>query len=118
MLPVWATLKAFLAMQGIEGDDCVLGDAQFGEQRLGGGDLAGFLADLDMSEHQLGVGGEGAEHMSRGAVMEPVETAAQGLAVERNAGRAGLGPGRLQQCRVASECGLHRARVEPLEAIP
>ena len=40
-------------MQGIQGDECVLGDAQFGEQRLGGGDLAGFLADLDMSEHQL-----------------------------------------------------------------
>ncbi|WP_161884579.1 hypothetical protein, partial [Deinococcus alpinitundrae] len=79
MLPVWATLKAFLAMQGIEGDDCVLGDAHFGEQRLGGRDLAGFLTDVDMCEHQLGVGGEGAEHMSRGAVMEPVETAAQGL---------------------------------------
>ena len=49
MLPVWATLKAFLAVQGIQGDECVLGDAQFGEQRLGGGDLAGFLADLGLS---------------------------------------------------------------------
>ena len=116
-MPVWATLKAFLAMQGIEGDDCVLGDAHFGEQRLGGRDLAGFLTDVDMSEHQPGVGGEGAEHMSRGAVMEPVETAAQGLAVEGDAGRAGLGPGRLQLCRMASERGLHRGRIEPLEDV-
>ena len=70
-----------------------------------------------MSEHQLGVGGEGAEHMSRGAVMEPVETAAQGLAVEGDAGRAGLGPCRLQLCRMASERGLHRGRIEPLEDV-
>ena len=70
-----------------------------------------------MGEHEPGVGGEGAEHMSRGAVVEPVEAAAQGLAVEGDAGRPGLDPGRLQQCRMASERGLNRSRIEPLEDV-
>ena len=104
-------------MQGIGGDDCVLSDAQLGEQRPGGRDLVRFLTDPDMGEHSPGVGGEGAEQMSRGAIMEPVETTAPGLAVEGDAGRTGLGLGRLQPCRVAPERGLRRARIEPLEDV-
>jgi hypothetical protein len=74
-------------VQGIERDQPA-SQAEFGEQRLGGRDLVGFLVDLAVRQHQRGVGGEHAEQVRGGAIAEPVEAAAQGLAVDRQAAPA------------------------------
>jgi hypothetical protein len=81
-------------MQRIEGDNGALGDAEFGEQGLRRRDLVGLLGDVDMGEHEGGMGGERTQYLRRGVVIEVVEAAAQRLAIQRDAAlselRAGL----------------------------
>src|SRR5215218_2044668 len=103
-----------LAMQGIERDQ-VTGEAELGEQRLGGRDLVRLVVNVAVRQHQRGVGGEDAEHWRGGAVAELVEAAAQRLAIDRQAGRTRLGAGRLQQAGMAAEDGLEGAAVEALQ---
>ena len=74
-----------MTVQRIEGDHGAGGDAEFGQQRLRCRDLVGFLGDVDMGEHERGVGGERAEHLGGGAVVEVIEAAPQRLAVQRDA---------------------------------
>jgi len=104
-------------VQSIEGEDGVLTDAEFGKQRLCRGDLIGFCIDIEVRQHELGVGGKSAEHVSGGSIVELVEAAAQSLAVQRDA--AGTGPGvrRVQQPRVPTKDRLHSDRIEPLEDV-
>jgi hypothetical protein len=45
-------------MQCIEGDNGGLGDAELGEQGLRRRDLVGLPGDVDMGEHEGGIGGE------------------------------------------------------------
>src|SRR6059058_2137911 len=85
-----------LAMQGIERDQ-VASEAELAEQRLGGRDLVGLFVNVAVRQHQRGVGGEDTEHLRGGAVAELVEAAAQRLAIDRQAGCARLGAGRLNR---------------------
>ena len=101
-------------MQGIERDQPA-SQAEFGEQRLGGRDLVGFLVDLAV--HQRSVGGEHAEQVRGGSVTERVEAAAQGLAVDRQTTPARLGVGRLQQLGVATEGCFYRVAVQALQNV-
>ena len=89
-----AALNVFLAVQCIEGDDGASRDAEFGKKRLRRQDLVGLLGDFDMSEHEGGVGGERAQHLGGGAVMDVVDTAAERLAVQRDAALSGQTLGR------------------------
>jgi hypothetical protein len=60
-------------VQCIERDDGSICDAKFGQQRLRCRDLVGFLGDVDMGEHEGGVGGERAQHLGGSPVTEVVE---------------------------------------------
>jgi hypothetical protein len=57
-------------------------EAQRRNHLLGGGDLVALLGNRQMAENDLSIGGKGAQHMRRLAVVESVEAAAQGLAVD------------------------------------
>jgi hypothetical protein len=70
-------------MHGVAGND-VAGHVKFLQQLLNGRNLVGFLVDLDVRQHQGGVGREGAQHLSRFGVVEVVEAATKRLAVERD----------------------------------
>ena len=104
-------------MDGIEGDDDALLDAEFGQKRLRRRDFVGFLGDVDMGEDEGGFGGEGAQDLGGGAVVEIVEAAAQHLAVERDAAPSGRTARRLKPRGMAAEYRLDRSRIEPLEDI-
>jgi len=80
-------------------------------------DLVGLLGDVDVRKHERGVGGERAEHLRRGAVVELVKAAAQRLAIESDAAVPWRGARRLQQGGMAAEGRLHPGRVEPLEDV-
>ena len=71
-------------MQSVQGDDAVR-DVEFLEQPLRGGDLVGFLRDIEVRQDQAGFGVECVQQLGRLAVAEIVETAPQRLAVERDA---------------------------------
>src|SRR5208337_3749442 len=81
-----AAANVFLTVQSVKGDDAV-GDVEFANQPLRGGDLVGLFLGIECVQ-QLG----------RLAVAEIVETAPQRLAVERDGA-----PGRIG--RVASQTG-------------
>jgi hypothetical protein len=118
-------------VQGIERDQMAC-EAKLGEQRLGGGDLVRLLGDVAVRQHQRGVCGEDAEQLRGGAVAELIEAAAQGLAIDGQAGparlgatrlgatRAGagrLGAGRLQQAGMTAKGDLQRAAIEALKDV-
>jgi hypothetical protein len=104
-------------VQRIERDDGAGGNAEFRQQRLRRRDLVGLLCDVDMGEHEGGVGGERAQHLRRGAVVEVVEAATQRLAIQCDRARSGCCTCGLQQGRVATEHRLHIDRIEPLEDV-
>jgi hypothetical protein len=111
-----ATSNVFLTVQRIERDE-MAGDAELSEQGLHGRDLVGFVGNVDMGKHKGGVGGECAEHLGGGAVIEVVEAAAQRLAIEGNAGLSGPCACGLQKGGMAAEDLLDRIRVEPLKNV-
>ena len=85
-------------------------------------DLVGLLGDVDVGEHQRGVGGERAQHLSGGAVVEPVKPLGSTLPRSVLPSRAmlpcpGVAARRLQQRGMAAESSLHPGRVEPLEDV-
>ena len=98
-------------MHRIERDDGAGGDAEFSQQHLGCWNLVGFLGDVDMSEHEGGVGGKGAEHLSGSPIAEVVEAATQCLAIQRDAAPLGRGVRCLQLCGMAPE---DRSQCEPM----
>jgi len=112
-----AASNVFLAVQRVERDDGAGGEAQFGQQGLRRRDLVGPFGDVDVGEHQRGVGGGRAQHLGGCAVMELVETAAQRLAIESDAALSRRGARRPQQGGMAAEGRLHPGRVEPLEDV-
>lgn len=93
------------------------GDAELSEQGLHGRDLVGFVGNVDMGKHKSGVGGECAEHLGGGAVIEVVEATAQRLAIEGNAGLSRPRACGLQKGGMAAEDLLDRIRVEPLKNV-
>ena len=104
-------------MQRIERDQGAGGDTEFGEQRLRGWDFVGFRVDVDVGEHQSSVGGERAQHLGSGAIMERVEAAAQRFAIQRDAAAFTAAAGCLQQGGMAAERPLHRCRIKPLQDV-
>jgi hypothetical protein len=103
-------------VQRIERNE-MTGNAELSEQGLHGRDLIGFVANVDMGEHERGVGGERAEHLGGGAVIEVVEAAPKRLAIEGNAGLSGPCACGLQKGGMAAEDVLDRVRVEPLKNV-
>src|SRR3954468_15148430 len=71
-----------------------------------------------MGEHEGRIGGERAEHLDGGTVVEVVEATAKRFAIQRNAALPGRGAGGLQQGGVAAERHLHGGGIEALENIP
>jgi len=104
-------------VQRIERDGGAAADAEFGQQRLRRRDLVGLFGDVDMSEHESGVGGKSAQQLGGGTVAEVIEAAAQRLAIEGDAALAGCPVRRLQKGGMAAERRLHRGRIEPLENV-
>lgn len=104
-------------MHRIERDDGAVSDTEFGEQGLSRRNLVGLLGDVDMCEHEGGVGGECAEHLGGGAVVEVVEAAAQRLTVQRDAAVSRRRACRLQQSGMAAEDRFHIGRIEPFEDV-
>ena len=78
-----AASNVFLTVHGVGGEQHA-GEAEVADHLLGGRNFVGFVVDLGMGEHDSGVGGEGGQGLSRLAVVDVVETAAQNLAVERD----------------------------------
>src|SRR5689334_3861355 len=72
-----------LAMERIEGDGGVC-ERQFVQQLLGGGDLVGFLVDINMRQDQASLGIECVQQLGSFAVSEMVETAPERLAIQRD----------------------------------
>src|ERR1700687_4321501 len=70
-----------------------------------------------MRQYQCRNGRESTQHLGGGTVTKVVETAAQGLAIQRNAGLLGGCARRLKQCGMATKTGLYRSWIEPLEDI-
>ena len=62
-------------MQCIHGDHA-RGQPEFAEQALDGRDLVGLVVDLEMAQHQGGIGGEGADQVGRPGVGKIIEAAA------------------------------------------
>jgi hypothetical protein len=70
-------------MQRIEGDGAV-GDLEFAEQLLRGGDLVGLLVDVDMRQDHAGFGVERVQQSGCIAVGEIVEASPEHLAIKRD----------------------------------
>jgi len=112
-----ARSNSFLAVQRVQGDDGAWRQAEFGQQRLGCGNFVGLRGDVDMGQDQGGVGGQRAEDLDCGPVVEPVEAAPKRLAVERDAALARLGAGGVELGGMAAEHRFHRRGVEALEDV-
>ena len=103
-------------MQGVKGDDAV-GDVEFAEQPLRGGDLVGLFLDIDVRQDQAGFGIECVQQLGRLAIAEIVEAAPQRLAVERDTASRRIGRLTRQTGGVAAENLLDSLRVEALEDV-
>jgi len=112
-----ATSNSFLAVQGIEGDDGAGANAAFGQQHLCRRNFVGLVGNVDVGEHEGGIGGERAQHLGGCAVAEAIEAATQGLAVKGDATLPWHGPPRLQLDCMAAESGLHVSRIKSLKGV-
>lgn len=105
-------------MHGIEGEQAP-GQAEGGDQILGGGDFVALIVDRQVAENDLVIAGECAQHMGRLAVVEGIKAAAQRLAVNGHASRLGRVPLVVRRCRqssrVLAEHGLDRGRVQAVD---
>src|SRR5271168_1031374 len=70
-----------------------------------------------MRQYQRRIGREGTQHLGGGTVPKVVETATQGLAIQRDAALPGGCARRLKQSGMAPKTGLYCGRIEPLEDI-
>jgi hypothetical protein len=104
-------------VQGVDREDDAA-EAQVPDHGRRGLDLCGRVPHLLMAEDQAGLRGEGAEHVGRGAVVQPVEAAPERLAVERDDAPPAGGAGLLAEVAgVAAESGLQVRRIEGLEHV-
>src|SRR3984885_12381703 len=70
-----------------------------------------------MRQYQGRIGRKSTQHLGGGTVTKVVETATQGLAIQRDAALPGGCASHLKQRRMAAKTGLYRSRIEPLEDI-
>ena len=115
-MPVRQPRRFFLTVHGVEGDDAV-GELEFAEQLLRGGDFVGLLFDIDMGEDQAGFDVECMQQLGCLAVVEVVETSPERLAIQRDAAPRGIGFGIPQISGVAAEYLLDGLRIEALQDI-
>jgi hypothetical protein len=116
-LPVRAArAKVFLTVQGVAGEDDAA-EAEVPDHRPDRLGLGGHVRHLLVAEDQGRVGGEGAEHVGRGAVVQAVEAAPQGLAIQRHGGVRSIRPALAQLPGVAAEGGLQRLGIEREEQV-
>ncbi|MGA7055064.1 MAG: hypothetical protein WBZ37_28105 [Mycobacterium sp.] len=104
-------------MYRIECDERAVLDAEFGQQRLRRRNFVGLFRDVDVSEHEGRVGGERAQQLGGGAIVEIVDAAAQRLSVQRDAAVPGLCTCRLKQRGMLAEDVLDVGGIEPLEDV-
>src|ERR1700719_4927736 len=104
-----AVSKVFLAVHGVERDDAV-GDLQFAEQLLGGGDLIGLCLDVDMRQDQAGFDVESVQHLGGLTIIEIVETSPERFSIERDGSPRKIDCGVTQSSGMAAERLLHRLR--------
>ena len=90
---------------------------EFAEQLLGGGDLIGFLCDIDVCQDQPGMGVESVQQLGCLAVVEIVEASPERLPVQRDAASRSIGYGVPQISGVAAEHLLDCLRIEALEDV-
>src|ERR1700676_5279933 len=70
-----------------------------------------------MRQYQCCIGRKSTQHLGGGTVTKVVETATQGLAIQRDAALPGGCARRLKQCGMATKTVLYRSRIEPLEDV-
>src|SRR5215218_2968352 len=85
---------------------------QFADQHLRGPDLVRCAEDLVMREGQCGIGGEGAQDVSGGLVMQVVETVPQGLPIQGDHAQALPSSPVVQATSVATEGSLEVGWIE------
>ena len=103
-------------MQSIKGDDTV-GDVEFADQLLRGGDLVGLFLNIDMRQDNAGLSIECVQQLGRLAITEIVETTPQRLAVERDGASCWMGRLGRQSGGVAAEDLLNSLWIEALEDV-
>jgi hypothetical protein len=103
-------------VHGVERDDAV-GDLEFAEQLLCGGDFVGLFLDIDMSQNQAGFNVECVQQLGCLAVAEVVEASPKRLAIQRDVALRWIGCGIPQTSGVAAEHLLDGLWIEALEDI-
>jgi hypothetical protein len=103
-------------VQGIERDDAVR-NLEFAKQLLRGGDLVGFLCDVDVRQDQSGVGVESMQQLGGLAVAEIVEASPERLPIQRDGASRWIGCGIPQTSGVAAEHLLDWLRIEALQDV-
>ena len=103
-------------MQGIDREDDA-GQAQVPDQGSRALNLRGHIRHLLMAEDQRRVRGEGAEHVGRGAIGQPVEAAPQRLAVQCHGAPRLIRPGAAEVPGMAPEGCFQLLRVERQEQV-
>jgi len=103
-------------MHSVKGDD-VPSEIELGEQHLDRWDLVRLFIDLDMGENQLAIGGEGAQHLYRFAIVEVVEAVLEHLAVESKPSPLGTPSLVVEPGGMLAEDGFHGLGIKPLQDI-
>ena len=103
-------------MQGIERDDAVR-NLEFAKQLLRGGDLVGFLCDVDVRQDQSGVGVESMQQLGGLAVAEIVKASPERLPIQSDGASRWIGCGIPQTSRVAAKHLLDWLRIEALQDV-
>src|SRR3982751_6760419 len=111
-----ATSNVFLTVKRIERDD-MAGDVEFTQEFLGSRDLVRLVIDLDMSQHEGGIDGKGAENLGGLSIIEVVEAVAEGLAVQRDPALLRSPSGGVEPRSMSAKHRFDRRRVEPLKGV-
>ena len=83
---------------------------------MGRCDLVAFR-DLLMGQDERRLAAEGAEHLDRGLVLEVIEAAAEGLAIQRHDALAGWHGDMTQLGGMTAEGGLKLGRIESVKEV-
>src|SRR4051794_17552430 len=93
------------------------GDVEFTQELLGSRDLVRLVIDFDMSQHESGIDGKGAENLSRLSILEVVEAVPEGLAVQRDPALLRSPSGGVEPRSMAPKHRFDRRRIEPLKGV-
>jgi hypothetical protein len=105
--------KVFLTVQRVSGEQHTP-HPEFLDQGLDGGDLVA-LGDLLVGEDERRFAAESTQHLGSGLVIQVIEAAPEGFAVERDDAPAGRRGRTAQLGGMVAEGGLKLGRIEGLE---